>query len=205
MKNQVKKLAKQRKENIVQDQLRVYSELFSLVEQALHARIVSDAMWRYRRELRGRTMAGNSVIAFSQVALENFTVQQLWKLFDRKNSVFHVWYVAECLPHPLLLRWVDDNVAKIENDVKLINEWRHVVVAHRGEVSHYAPDEYDKKFTEGRTSEKRMQDFLLDFLCQIKFQVQGISVTKTREELKGGLAGFENFIKNQMTETFKEL
>jgi hypothetical protein len=205
MKTQAKKVATQSRENIMQDQLRVYSKLFSLVEQALHARIVSDAMWRYRWERVGRTRAGNSVISFSQVALENFAVQQLWKMFDRKNSVFHVWYVAECLPHPSLLKWVDDNVARIQKDVKLINEWRHVVVAHRGEVSHYASGEYDKKFTEGRASEKRMQDFLLDFLCQIKFEMQGIPVKKTMEGLKGGLTGFGEFIRNQMTETFKDL
>lgn len=203
--NQTKRVVKHRKEGILQDQMGVYGGLLALVEEALHARIISDAVWKYRWERVARAGVGNSIVSFSQVALENFTIQQLWKLFDQKNSVFNIWYIAEHLPHPALLKWLESNIKKIQNDIGLISEWRHVMVGHRAEAGYFAPDEYQKKFTDARSSEKRMQDFLLDFLCQIKFETQRIPIEQTMEGLRFGLMGFESHIKNGMAEIFKDL
>lgn len=199
----VREVAKQRKERITQDQLRVYEDILSLVEQALHARIISDVVWKYRWERVARTGFGNSIISFSHIALENFSIQQLWKLFDTKNSVFHVWYVADCLSRPALSEWLEKNIQTIQKDINLISEWRHVMVGHRAEVGYFAPEEYQKKFTDARSSEKRMQGLLLNFLCQIKFETQRIPITQTMEGLQFGLASFEAHIKKEIPSVYK--
>lgn len=204
MTTKAKTIAQRRKNDIMQDQMRVYSDLLALVEQALHARIIADALWKYRWDRVARTGVGNSVVSFSQVALENFAVLQLWKLFD-SQSVFNVWYVAEYLPHPALSKWLENNFARVKSDVKLIEEWRGSAVAHRGAVVHYASDEYEKKFTEGRISEKRLHDFLLEFLCQIKFEMQRVPIEQTMEEFRLGLEGFEHHVNKCMKEIFKEI
>jgi len=204
-KNQAKSIAERKRSNIMQDQMRVYSDLLSLVEDVLHARIVTDAMWKFKHKRGAKTGFHNPVITFSHVALENFTVQQLCKLFDRKNSVFHVWDVAECLPHPALSAWLEENHKKVMGDEKLIQEWWGTAIKHRGAVAHFASDEYQKKFTEGRTSEKRLHDFLLEFLCQIKFEMQRIPIEKTMEEFRLRLKIFEDHVKLCMNEIYKEI
>lgn len=198
---QSKKIAKLKERNLINDRELCYLKLRELVEEILRARIIADAIWKHKLERAVQTGFHNPIISFSQVALENFTVQQLWKLFDRK-SVFNVWYVAEHLS-PTLVMWLKKDMALIENDRKLIEEWRHIVIGHRSLVGYFAPDEHQKKFINARTSEKRLQNFLLDFLCQIKFETQQISLQQTMEELNFRLTSFEDHIKSEMPKVFK--
>jgi len=205
MTSQIKTIIKKRKDNIIQDPEKAYFKLLELVEQAMHARIIADAIWKYCWDRVSRTGGQNLVVRFSQVALDNFTVLQLWKLFDRK-SVFHVWDVAEYLNKPNLTAWLNNKIAEkqIQEDIKIIDEWRHVAIGHRSEVGYFAPDVHEKKFTTGRSSEKRLHDFLLDFLCQIRLELRQTPVAETMEGLRMGLMGFEAHIKNEMKKVFKD-
>lgn len=203
--NSQKNFLKQKRNSVMQDQLKVYNNFFELVEQVLHSRIVADAVWKYRWDRVAKTGEGNSIITFSQVALENFTIQQLWKLFDKKNSVFNVWYVAENLPYPKLLIWLNKNIKNVKLDLDLISEWRHIAVGHRSEVMHFISEQYQDKFKEGRLSEKRLQDFLFNFLSHMKFEIQHIPVEKTLEELRIAMDAFEHYIRSSIKEVYKEI
>lgn len=206
MTSQIKTIIKKRKDDILRNPETVYYKLLELVEQAIHARIVTDAIWKYRWEQIARTGIFNTIVTFSHVALENFTVLQLWKLFDQKNSVFHVWDAAKYLNKPTLTAWLNNKITEkqIQEDIKIIDEWRHVAIGHRSEVGYYAPDEHQKKFITGRSSEKRLQDFLLDFLCQIRLETQKVSINQTMEGLRIGIMRFEAHIKNEMKKIFKD-
>ncbi|MBI2610081.1 hypothetical protein HYW53_02805 [Candidatus Giovannonibacteria bacterium] len=203
MNTQIKEEVKQRKNEIFRDQEKLYSRFSELVEQVIHARIIADAMWKFRHDRGIKTGFGNSVISFSHVALENFVVLQLFKLFDRKYSVFNVWDVAQNLTHPNLLIWLEEKFVTIKKDFDLISEWRHVIVGHRGETGYFVSEEFEKKFTEARISEKRLRDFLLEFLCQIKFEMQRIKTRKTMEGFNFRIDSFGSYIKKEMAETFK--
>lgn len=204
MTNQIKTIIKKRKDDILRDPEKVYYKFLELVEQARNARIISDAVWKYHMEQIRRIGEIKDVINYSRLALENFAVLQLWKLFDEKNSVMNIWDVAECLNKPVLTAWLKVNIKKIKDDINLISEWRGDAVGHRGEAGYYAPDIREIKFTTARVSEKRLHDFLLKFLCQIRFEMQQIPVERTREELKFSLVGFEAHIKKEMAEIFKD-
>lgn len=205
MVSQIKKIIEKRKEDIKYEPETVYYKLLELVEQAIHARIIADEIWKYYWNQVSLTGEQNLVVRFSQVALDNFTVLQLWKLFDRKRSVFHVWEVAENLGKPALTAWLNKKIAEkqLQEDIKIIDEWRHNAIGHRSEAGYYAPDEHQKKFTEGRTSEKRLQDFLLEFLGRIRQELRQIPAAETTEGLRMGIAGFEHYVKNDMKKVFK--
>ncbi len=204
MTSKVRVIIGRAEKDTLEDQPKLYSRFSELVEQALHARIIADAMWKFRHERGFRTGFNNSIVSFCHVALENFAAQQLWKLFDEAHSVLNVYYVVEHMRYLSLATWFKENLAKIKQDVDLISEWRHGIVGHRGKVGYFVPNEYEKKFDDARSSEKRMQDFLLAFLCQIKLEMQRVPVEKTLEELQLRLSSFEEHIKRDMSELFEQ-
>lgn len=204
MTSQIKTIIKKRKDDVMRNPETIYYKFLELVEQARNARTISDAVRKLHSGRVSRSGVINDVVNYSRVALENFAVLQLWKLFDRKNSEFHVWQVAEYLNNPALTEWLEANIKKIQKDIDLISEWRGDAIGHRGEAGYYAPDIREIKFTTARVSEKRLHDFLFEFLCQIRFETRQILVEHTMEELKFGLLGFESHIRNEMAKVFKD-
>lgn len=202
-KSKLKIIAQNQKDEIIQNQEKIYYKFLLLVEQALHIRIIANEMWKYRWDRVAKTGLFNDIISFSYVALENFAVQELWKLFDQKNSVFHVWYIIKYIKNRLLEKWFRERVKEIQKDINLIGEWRHNVIGHRGEVGYFAPDEYQKKFSAARLSEAQLGDFLIDFLSQIKFEINKIPARQTKKELQMGLKFFENRMKREIIKTFE--
>lgn len=113
MGNQVKNKIKEVKDNINKDPREVYFRFFNLVEQAINARIIADLFWKYHTELIYHSGEIKNITNYSRVALENFAVLEIWKLFDKKNSVFHIWDVAKYLNDSNLNNWLESNYKRI--------------------------------------------------------------------------------------------
>lgn len=203
MTNQIKKKLKEAKDNFKQNPREVYFKFFSLVEQARNARVVADAVWRCHMQLIYHTGEIKNVTNYSRVALENFAVSELWKLYDKKNSVFHIWDVAGYLNNPILSKWLDINFKKIQSDVDLISEWRHDAIGHRGEAGYYTPNLRQPKFSTARVSEQKLRDFLVDFLCQIDRELWGTDIEDIKQGMRASKNSFKQQVEKEMKETFK--
>lgn len=176
------------------NQMNIYSEAFELIHQALYACIVRGVIKedRYRRAEARKEY--NVIMSMSHVALENYAIQQLWKLFDKKNSVFNVWHIVENMPHPDLKTWFQGEIEKLKDDIVHLSVCRHNMVGHRSAIYHLTPQEFDKKFSNWFEREERLKTFLIDLLCQMKFEMQRVQTQKTKDELVTDLKNYKRYI-----------
>lgn len=182
------------------DQIALYSQTEELVLQAMYACIVRDVMREYRYR-RAETLRKYNVVAtFSHVALANYALQQLWKLFDRKNSTLHVWYIVKHMPHPDLKVWFNWRIQELEPDIKYLSTWRGNAVAHRSAIGLFAPKEFEKKFEGQRGSEERIRQFLLDFLCEMRFQMYRTSGEEQMRIFKEILTDYRRSVESDRDE-----
>ncbi len=181
-------------ETIKQDQYKIYLQALDLICQALHVCIVRDVIRedRYRRE--EALQQYNIVVTISHVSLENYAIQQLWKLFDKKSSVFNLWNIVENIPHTDLKIWFDNEIKKIEDDITNLNAWRHNVISHRSEIGHSAFEEFQMKFPNRFKYEEKIKDFLLNFLSQAKFYIDRTLSTETKGELTKSLENYKQLV-----------
>jgi len=188
---------------IKEDQGKIYLQAFDLVHQALHTCIIRDVVKEYRYQREEAMKKYNSVIIVSHVALENHSIQQLWKLFDKKNSVFNLWHVIESMPHKTLNTWLIDKIDYIKEDLENLEAWRHNIVSHRSGMGYFKPKEFEKRFPDRAKHEENIKNFLFDFLSKIKLEMQGISVKETKAKLIKGLKSHERFAIEELKQVFK--
>jgi len=188
---------------IEKDQTKLYLKAFDLIHEALHACIVRDLVKEFRYERAERLRTYNVIATFSHVALENYAIQQLWKLFDKNNSVFNVWHVVENMPHPGLKEWFKVEINKIKGSLRNLEVWRQNFVGHRSEEGHLVPNEIEQKFPNRNQHEIILKDFLIDLLCQMKFEMQGKPTENTKKNLLEGLQGYKRFVIDDKGKIFK--
>lgn len=206
MASQIKKVIEKSRNNFKQNPQAVYFKFWALVEQARNARIISDAIWKYHGQLIYHKGEINNVTNYSRVALENFAVSELWKLFDKK-SAFNIWEVTELLNKPSLSTWLETNFKKVESDKELVHEWRGDAIGHRGKAGFYAQEMRVVKFKNGRVSEQRLRNFLVDFLSHIFQELFGTDIsdaTNAKLEMRASENNFKKDIEKEMKEIFKE-
>ena len=92
---------------VLADQVKVYSEIHEIIMQAFRVGMVRDSIRDFRYLRASKMKEYNEVMSQSHVALENHAISQIWKLFDKTNSVFNVWYVVKNMPHKELFTWLD--------------------------------------------------------------------------------------------------
>jgi hypothetical protein len=194
---------KKRVANVTEDQLKVYEHTKELVLQAFHSCMVRDIVKENRYKRAAEKRSYNAINSFSHVALENYALLQLWKLFDEKNSVFNVRYAVEHMPHPALKSWFTKEIGLIKNDIEYVCAWRHNFVGHRSEIVHFAPEEFQKAFSGVTDSEPRVKEFLLNLLCKMKLEMQGIPMEKTMVELCLELQGYATFLQDEKVKALK--
>jgi len=192
-----------KKDLIIRDQTKLYSEFKDLVMQVFQSCMVRDVVKEYRYKRAQKTRSYNAITTFSHVALENYTISQLWKLFDKKNSVLDIYFVVKIMPYEALKDWFKTQYKKVEDDVKNLSGWRHNLVGHRSGIGYFTPEEFEKKFKNLYKSEQEIKSFLLFFLCQMKFEMQRIEIHKTMEELSSELKGYATFLQKEKSKVFK--
>lgn len=208
MEIQTKKTWEEKEATIINDQVGLFAQAKDLVMQAFYACIVRDVMKEYRYRRAEKLQKYNTVATFSHVALENLALLQLWKLFDEKNSAFHVWYIVERLPHPALKAWFDEQIAVLQPDIDYLSAWRHNFVGHRSAIGHFSPVEFEKKMNNALDSEnceERIKDFLLNFLCRIKFEVKRLPIEQNKEALLLALKDYRSFVENDRDEILQNI
>lgn len=183
----------EREKEITQDPVGFHSQFKDLVLKAFQACIVRDVIGRYRYGRAEKLQEYNVITTFSHVALENYALLQLCKLFDEK-SVYNVWYVPKCVPYPELKKWFDEQIRIIEPDISYLSAWRGNFVGHRSAAGHFAPRQLEEKFNVNQDSEKRVKEFLLNLLCRINFEIYRCPVEETKEVLLAVLYDYKRFV-----------
>lgn len=192
-----------KEESIKSDQISLYSQFENLVLQALYSCIVRDVMKEYRHRRAETLREYNTIATFSHVALENYALLQLWKLFDKENSTMHVWYVMEHIPHPDLKTWFDVRIKKLRSDIKYLSAWRGNFVGHRSAIGHFAPREFNKIFENEQDNEERVRQFLLDFLCEMRFQIHRTSREEQMQIFREVLIDYRRLVESNRDEMLK--
>jgi len=200
-----KKIWEEKEQSIIQDQVGLYNQAQELILKAIHVCIIRDVMKEYRFGRAEKFREYNVVTTFSHVALENLAIQQLWKLFDKKKSVFHVWYVVKYMPHPKLKYWFKEQIKIIKPDIEYLSAWRNNFVAHWSKIAHFTPAEFEKKFEKVRGSEKRIKKFLLNLLCQMKFEMHRNSKEEQMKVFLDGLEDYRSFVENARDEILQKI
>ncbi len=204
MNTPAKELIKRRVASTISDQNKIYKQVYDLVMQAFHVCMVRDVVKDYRYKRASKHKEYNAINSFSHVALENYAILQLWKLFD-KGSALNVHSVVDNMPHPELKKWFKVEIGKIKSDIDYISAWRGNFVGHRSEIALFAPEEFEEKFKDIRNSEPRIKEFLLNLLCRMKFEMHRIETHKTMEELSVGLKGFAELLQRDKDKVLKEI
>ena len=189
-----------REKSIREDQVSLYSQFEELALQALYACIVRDVMKEYRYRRAETLRKYNTITTFSHVALANYALQQLWKLFDQNNSTMHVWYVVEYMPHSDLKAWFVRCIKELELDIKYLSTWRGNASAHRSAIGHFAPQELDRKFEGEQDNEGRIRQFLLDFLCEMRFQIYRTSRKEQMQIFQEVLVDYRRLVESDCDE-----
>lgn len=203
MTTQTKTSWRNKEESVKSDQVSLCSQFENLALQALYSCIVRDVTKEYRY-LRAEAVRKYNVIAtFSHVALANYALQQLWKFFDRKNSTLHVWDMIKHMPHPNLKIWFDQRIQELEPDIKYLSAWRQNFVGHRSAIGHFAPQEFEKKFEGQQDNEERIKQFLLDFLCEMRFQIHKTSREEQMWIFKEILTDYRRLVESDRDEILK--
>lgn len=189
---------------IEEDQGKLYIQILDLTLQAFHVSIVRDVVREYRGQREKTMQEYNILMNVSHVALANYSLQQFWKLFDKK-SVFNVWHVVNHMPHPNLKAWFEKEIASIKDDLDNIEILRHNLVSHRSEGGHIERTKFDKDFFKGVNHEARIKDFLIELISQIKFEMKGASVDETKKNFLKDLESYKNLIVKDQEKAFRSI
>ena len=200
-----KEILKNKVNLITGNQVGIYNEAYKLIMQAFHTSMIRDKMRDYRYKRASKRKEYNAITAFSHVALENYAILQLWKLFDKKHSVFNVWYIVKNIPNKDLKNWFNVEIKEVQKDINNVSVWRHNFIGHRSEIGHFSPREFEEKFGDIKGSERRLKPFLLLLLCQIKLEIWRIPVHRTMEELCKELSNYADFIHKEKTKVLKNI
>src|SRR3989344_120582 len=113
-----------------------------------------------------RHRRNNTFCEVTHVALENFYLLLLWKLFDKKRSKMSVYDVIQ---NQEFKNFFDSEIKKIEDEKKALNDWRNRVVCHYDITVHFDFKHFESKFkTRDRKKDmKKIESFLFKFLCQL--------------------------------------
>jgi len=188
--------------SIEEDQEKLYIQILDLTRQAFHVSIVRDVIKEYRFKREEAKKEYNLVMTISHVALANYSLQQFWKLFDKK-SVFNVWHVVKNMPHPNLKVWFEKEIVNIQDDLENIEVLRHNLVSHRSEGGHIERTKFDKDFFKGVDHEARIKDFLIELISQIKFEMKGASVNETKKKFLEGLESYKRLVVKEQEKVFR--
>ena len=202
--NQIKTTWRDKEKSVQSDQVSLYTQTEELVLQALYSCIVRDVMKEYQYQRAEAFRKYNVVATFSHVALANYALQQLWKLFDQENSTMHVWYVVKHMPYLDLKTWFDLRIKELEPDIKYLSAWRHNAVGHRSAIGHFAPREFEKKFEGEQVNEERIRLFLLDFLCEMRFQMYRTSKEEQKQIFREILTDYQKLVENDRDEILQK-
>ena len=115
----------------------------------------------------------------------------------------HVWYVVEHMPHPDIKTWFAQRIKELEPDIKYFSTWRGNASAHRSAIGHFALQELDQKFEGEQDNEERIRQFLLDFLCEMRFQMHRTSRQEQMRIFQDILTSYRKLVENDRDEMLK--
>jgi hypothetical protein len=191
------------KKQIENNQGKLYMQVYDLVHQALHTCVARDIVREFRYDEERKHQTYNSFLIITHIALENYALQQLWKLFDKKNSVFHIWHIVKKMPYPNLQTWLENEINKISEDIENLVAWRNNMVSHRSEIGCLDPQKFEDQFSNRMYHESNIIDFLIRFLAQLKFEMYRISPEKTINKITLELEGYREFIHRDKNKIMK--
>lgn len=179
---------------IIKDPLKVYEEIHKLIIQAFYVEFVRQKTKERRYKLRVAKNR-NSIDFFSHVALENYSIIQLWKLFDHK-SIFNTREVIKYVPYTDLKSWFDEEIKSIAGDIKNLDIWRHNFVGHRLEFGYFAPEVFERRFKNiNEIINQKIQPFLIMFLFKLRSEVKNITFQTSISEIMKELSEFNKALK----------
>jgi hypothetical protein len=114
-----------------------------------------------------RNKRNNVFSEITHVALENFYLLLLWKLFDKKRSKMSVYGICDKIQNQEFEKFFNTEIKKIKDEIKAISEWRNRVICHRDITVHFDPKSFEDKFkTRNKEQDiKKIKTFLFKFLC----------------------------------------
>ncbi|MFH1900042.1 MAG: hypothetical protein ABIJ83_02095 [Patescibacteria group bacterium] len=114
-----------------------------------------------------RNKRNNIFSEVTHVALENFYLLLLWKLFDKRGSV-SVHGICNIIQNQEFKKFFDTEIKNIKHEIDAIDKWRNRVICHRDITVHFDPKSFEDKFkTRNKEQDiKKIKIFLFKFLCR---------------------------------------
>lgn len=142
------------------------SEIYEEIKEL----IIHNFCIGYIQQTVGEIETYNTLLNFSYEALENYSIIQIWKLFDHK-SVGNLQDIVNQVSNPEFSEWFDNQIRLIENDVKNLNIWRHNFVGHQLQSKNKV-GAFQKRFGDVfEIINNKIKPFLFLFLYQTKLVI----------------------------------
>lgn len=168
-----KKLLQSRVETTIKDPLEIYKHMHGRIMHIFETNSVRLLIEEYRC-LRKSKMKQNRVIIYSNEALANYILVLLRKLIAKKE----LWSLHNVInkyiqSSPELKIWFNKKIKELNPQFEVLLTWSNNVSLHFTKIAQGAPQEFENKYGKNlRNSEVKIMMFLLEFLSQIKYEIE---------------------------------
>ncbi len=172
---------------------KILREYKDLVVQTFQIGYIRDFVKEYRHKRAEKFKSYNIFNTTTHVALENFYLLLLWKLFDEKRSKMSVYGVSNIVKDQQFKDFFDKEIKQINREVDILNQWRNRIICHRDITVHFNSRHLENKFPLTDEGIKKLKDFLFEFLCQLDFSLHRTKIEELKNKYQKELDSLKTF------------
>ena len=156
---------------------KILNEYKDLVIQIFQIGYIREITKDYRYKRAEKFQSYNAFNTTTHVALENFYLLLLWKMFDETNSKLTVYDIKTETKDRNFIKWFNEKIKEIkkenkedeDKEVDILRRWRNKVIGHRDISVHFNHKLIESEFPLNDEKVEKLKFFLLEFLCQLDY------------------------------------
>ena len=125
---------------------KIFDEYKKLVIHVFQVDYICKFARNYRYKIAEKSKSYNIFNEITHVALENFYLLLLWKLFDQKRSKMSVYGIYDTIPDKQFKKFFSAEIEKVADEIEALDKWRNRVVCHRDITVHFDHKSFESKF-----------------------------------------------------------
>lgn len=182
---------------------KILSEYKDLIIQVFQIGYIREIVKDYRYKRAEKFQSYNVFNRTTHVALENFYILLLWKLFDKKRSKMSVYGICDAIADPNFKKFFNNEIHKIKKMVDILGSWRNRIICHRDITVHFSPKLIENNFPLIDEDVEKLKKFLLEFLCQLDFSLHHNEINELRKIYQSVLNDLKNLCHTETEKILK--
>ena len=172
---------------------KILNEYKDLAIQVLQIGYIRNFVKEYRYKRAEKLKGYNIFNTTIHVAMENFYLLLLWKLFDKKRSKLTIYDISDRIQCSKFKQFFNKEIQEIEKEINTLSQWRNRIICHRDISVHFNSNQLEDEFPLDNEEIDKLTNFLFEFWCQLDFSLHRIPIDKLKIQYKKELESLKKF------------